>query len=46
MPGIADEMGSLWQIFDPEGEGSVDFRSLKRTLHRVAAEVNPKPKPG
>lgn len=39
VPGIADEMDSLWDIFDPEGEGSVDFRSLKRTLQRVTSEA-------
>ena len=24
VPGIADEMDSLWDVFDPEGAGSVD----------------------
>ena len=33
-----DTMSSLWRVFDPEGEGSVDFRSLKRTLQKVATQ--------
>ena len=29
----------LWAIFDPLGEGSVDFKSLSRTLKKAAADV-------
>lgn len=31
-----DTMDSLWDIFDPEEDGSVDLRSLKRTLQGVS----------